>query len=197
MAKNRIFSNPDPEQIVNELLRELQGLDRQIKNLHKAAAEARRYNVKVVEGIDELMPSDIKKADLKALAFGQQSNISMLRSAIATQKQQLAGINKKDVKTMKSFTKIEKEFEADKIITGRPPTSGAAGHDRYAAIMETLSEKQRAERRHGTEPGSMNDMGYDSATFFDLYELAVEYGKTIPEIEEMVKNGEIEELKFE
>ena len=174
MAKNKIFSNPDPEQIVNELLRELQGLDRQIKNLHKAAEEARRYNVKVVEGIDELMPSNIKKNDLRALAFGQQSNISMLRSAIATQKQQLASINKKSIKVMKKQTKIEKEFEPDKIITGRGPRTGAAGHDRYAAIMATLSEKQRADRRH--KDGKANTLEYDSTGFFMIYDYSVKHG---------------------
>ena len=191
MAKNKIFSNPDPEQIVNELLRELQGLDRQIKNLHKAAEEARRYNVKVTEGIDELMPSDIKKNDLKAIAFGQQSNISMLRSAIATQKQQLASINKKSIKVMKKQTKIEKEFEPDKIITGRGPRTGAAGHDRYAAIMETLSEKQRADRRH--KDGKANTLQYDSTGFFMIYDYSVKHGIDFMDAEKIYLDPNSEE----
>ena len=136
MAKNKIFSNPDPEQIVNELLRELQGLDRQIKNLKKAEAEAKRYGVKTVEGIEDLQESGIKKSDIRAMSFEQSATISMLRSAIATQKQQLASINKKSIKVMKKQTKIEKEFEPDKIITGRGPRTGAAGHDRNSVLTE-------------------------------------------------------------
>lgn len=174
MAKNKIFSNPDPEQIVNELLRELQGLDRQIKNLKKAEAEAKRYGVKTVEGIEDLQESGIKKSDIRAMSFEQSATISMLRSAIATQKQQLASINKKSIKVMKKQTKIEKEFEPDKIITGRGPRTGAAGHDRYAAIMETLSEKQRADRRH--KDGKANTLEYDSTGFFMIYDYSVKHG---------------------
>lgn len=188
----RIFSND-----TKGLLRDLQGLDRRINNLIKAAEEAKKYGVKPVSGIDSLQASGIKTKDIKALGFDTNTTRQMLSSAIQDARQQLASIDKKQVATMKKYTKIEKEFEPDKIITGHSPISGSAGHERYAAIMETLSAKDRAERRHGVEPGSMNKMGYDSSTFFDLYELAVEYGKTIPEIEEMVKNGKIEGLKFE
>lgn len=194
MAKNHIFSN-DAEQLINELLRELQGLDRRIKNLKKAAAEASKFGVKPVEGIEDLQASGIKKADLRAMSFEQQVTISMLRSAIQSAKEQLASIDSKKVKIMKKYTKIEKEFEADKIITGHAPISGAAGHDRYTAIMDTLSKSQRDERRHG-DAGSVNEKGYDSGTFFDIFELAVGNGLTIPEVEKMIESGEIDDLTF-
>lgn len=174
MAKNKIFINTDTEKIIDELLRELQGLDRRIKNLKKAAEEASKFGVKPVEGIEDLQESGIKKADIRAMSFEQMATISMLRSAIATQKQILASIDKKSVKVMKKQTKIEREFEPDKIITGRGPRTGAAGHDRYAAIMETLSETQRADRRH--KDGKANKLQYDSTGFFQIYDYSVKHG---------------------
>lgn len=175
MAKNRIFSNPDPEQLVKELLRELQGLDRRINNLKKAAQEAERYSVMSQKEIWLLEPSEIKAKDLRALNFNSQAKIQLLRSAIEAQKQQLSTVDKKLVKTMKKQTKIEKEFEPDKIITGGSvPRFGAVGHDRYAAIMETLSEKQRADRRH--KDGEVNTLEYDSTGFFMIYDYSVRHG---------------------
>ena len=190
MAKNHIFSN-DAEQLIDDLLRELQGLDRRINNLKKAAAEASRFGVKPVEGIDDLQASGIKKADLRAMTFEQQAKISMLRSAIATQKQQLASINKKSIKVMKKQTKIEKEFEPDKIITGRGPRTGAAGHDRYAAIMDTLSEKQRADRRH--KDGKANTLQYDSTGFFMIYDYSVKHGIDFMDAEKIYLDPNSEE----
>lgn len=190
MAKNRIFSTD-----TKGLLRDLQGLDRRINNLKKAAEEAKKYGVKPVSGIDNLQASGIKTKDIKALGFDTAITRQMLSSAIQDARQQLASIDSKKVKTMKQYTKIEKEFEADKIITGHAPRSGSAGHDRYTAIMDTLAKSQRDERRHG-DAGSVNEKGYDSGTFFDIFELAVGNGLTIPEVEKMIESGELDDLTF-
>lgn len=190
MAKNKIFSND-----TKGLLRDLQGLDRRINNLIKAAEEAKKYGVKPVSGIDNLQASGIKTKDIKALGFDTNITRQMLSSAIQSAREQLASIDTKQVARMKKYTKIEKEFEADKIITGRPPRSGSAGHDRYTAIMDTLTKAQRAERRHG-DAGSVNEKGYDSGTFFDIFELAVGNGLTIPEVEKMIESGELDDLTF-
>lgn len=186
----RIFSND-----TKGLLRDLQGLDRRINNLKKAAEEAKKYGVKPVSGIENLQASGIKTKDIKALGFDTNITRQMLSSAIQDARQQLASIDSKKVKIMKQYTKIEKEFEADKIITGHSPRSGSAGHDRYTAIMDTLAKSQRDERRHG-DAGSVNEKGYDSGTFFDIFELAVGNGLTIPEVEKMIESGEIDDLTF-
>lgn len=193
MAKNKIFYN-DAEQLINELLRELQGLDRRINNLKKAAAEASRFGVKTVKGIEDLQPAGIKKADLRAMSFEQKATISMLRSAIQSAKDQLATIDKKQVSIMKKYTKIEKEFEADKIITGRAPRSGAAGHDRYTAIMDTIAKSQREERRH--RDGEANFLGYDSTGFFEIYDYAVKHGMDFMDAEKIYLDPDMLDEEF-
>lgn len=193
MAKNRIFYN-DAEQLINELLRELQGLDRRINNLKKAAAEASRFGVKPVKGIDDLQASGIKKADLREMSFEQQVTISMLRSAIQSAKDQLAAIDKKKVATMKKYTKIEKNFMDDVIITGRPPTGGAAGHERYTAIMDTIAKSQRDERRH--RDGEANFLGYDSTGFFEIYDYAVKHGMDFMDAEKIYLDPDMLDEEF-
>lgn len=186
MAKNRIFSTD-----TKGLLRDLQGLDRRINNLKKAAEEAKKYGVKPVEGIDNLQASGIKTKDIKALGFDTNITRQMLSSAIQDARQQLASIDSKKVKTMKKQTKIEKEFEPDKIITGSGPRTGAAGHDRYAAIMETLSEKQRSERRH--KDGKVNTLQYDSTGFFQIYDYSVKHGIDFMDAEKIYLDPDSEE----
>lgn len=193
MAKNKIFSN-DAEQLINELLRELQGLDRRIKNLKNAATEASKFGVKPVEGIEDLQEAGIKKADLRAMSFEQQATISMLRSAIQSAKEQLASIDKKKVATMKKYTKIEKKFKPDKIITGRAPTSGAAGHERYGDIMDTIAKSKRDERRH--RDGEANFLGYDSTGFFEIYDYAVKHGMDFMEAEKIYLDPDMLDEEF-
>jgi len=189
LAKNRIFSTD-----TKDLLRELQGLDRRINNLLKAAEEARRYGVKVADGIENLQPSGIKAKDVKALGFDNKVARQMISSTIRTLEKDLAKINKKQVSTMKKYTKIEKEFEPDKIITGRAPRSGAAGHDRYTAIMDTIAKSQRDERRH--RDGEANFLGYDSTGFFEIYDYAVKHGMDFMDAEKIYLDPDMLDEEF-
>ena len=189
MAKNKIFSND-----TKGLLRDLQGLDRRINNLINAAEEAKKYGVKPVSGIDNLKASGIKTKDIKALGFDTNTTRQMLSSAIQDAREQLASIDKKQVSIMKKYTKIEKEFEADKIITGRAPRSGAAGHDRYTAIMDTIAKSQREERRH--RDGEANFLGYDSTGFFEIYDYAVKHGMDFMDAEKIYLDPDMLDEEF-